>query len=168
MNAVVEIENEALVGTKAGGDQYLTFILGEEEYGLDILRVQEIRGWHKTTPIPNTPDFVKGVINLRGNIIPIVDLRKKFDMKVIEYTPITVVIVVKVTNDDRERIVGVVVDAVSEVYNFQEEEIKATPELGSNIDVNYMRGIASVEDKMIMLLDIDHLLSPDELGSNID
>lgn len=155
-----EISNaENLLETQGSGDQYLTFLLNGEEYGLDILRVQEIRGWHATTAIPNAPGYVKGVINLRGSIVPIIDLRLRFGMTSIEYTPITVVIVVRVCDGPKERVVGIVVDAVSEVYNFRQEEVKPTPELGGTIDISFIRGIASADEKMIMLLEIDELLS---------
>ena len=158
---------ENLIETQGAGDQYLTFLLNGEEYGLDILRVQEIRGWHATTAIPNAPDYVKGVINLRGSIVPIIDLRLRFGMTSIEYTPITVVIVVRVCDEHKERVMGIVVDAVSEVYNFTSEEVSPTPELGGTIDVSFIRGIASADEKMIMLLEIDQLLSINDMDKSL-
>lgn len=143
--------------------QYLTFILAGEEYGVDILRVQEIKGWDAVTPIPNTPDYVKGVINLRGAIIPIIDLRKRFHLQELSYGPTTVVIILKVKGQERERTMGVVVDAVSEVYNIGHGELQPPPEFGGVINIEYLRGLASVEGKMIIVLDIDHLLNANEM-----
>lgn len=141
------------------GDQYLTFILAGEEYGVDILRVQEIRGWTRTTPIPNAPDYIKGVINLRGTIVPIVDLRKRFRMDEMEYGPTTVVIVLRTKHEDKDRIMGIVVDAVSEVYSFDSEQCQAPPDLGNAVAEQFVTGLATVEEAMIILLDIDSLLS---------
>lgn len=156
-------ESENLV-VGDGADQFLTFILAGEEYGVDILRVQEIKGWDKPTPIPNTPDYIKGVMNLRGTIVPIVDLRQRFGLEVLEYGPTTVVIVLRIMNAERERIMGVVVDAVSEVYNIDAETVQDPPELGRDLKVAFVRGLATVDDKMVILLDIDHLMNPDELA----
>lgn len=138
--------------------QYLTFILDDEEYGVDILRVQEIKGWHTATSLPNTPEYVRGVINLRGTIVPIIDLRLRFGLEEVEYSKSTVVIVLQVQSSDRTRIMGVVVDAVSDVYDFNAEDIKEPPKLSGAIDVRFVRGIAAKDQKMIILLDIDHLL----------
>ena len=151
------------LASQGAAEQYLTFILAGEEYGVDILRVQEIKGWDDVTPIPNTPDYVKGVINLRGAIIPIVDLRQRFGMSELEYGPTTVMIILKVQSDERERIMGVVVDAVSEVYNINGAELQPPPEFGGVIKTEFLRGLASVEDKMIIVLDIDHLLNASEM-----
>ena len=156
-------ESSMDLATQGAADQYLTFILAGEEYGVDILRVQEIKGWDDVTPIPNTPDYVKGVINLRGAIIPIVDLRQRFGMSELEYGPTTVMIILKVQNDERERIMGVVVDAVSEVYNINGTELQPPPEFGGVIKTEFLRGLASVEEKMIIVLDIDHLLNAKEM-----
>ena len=146
---------------QVGGDlnQYLTFILDGEEYGVDILRVQEIKGWEKATKIPNTPRYIKGVINLRGAIVPIVDLRTRFDLDLIEYGKTTVVIVLKVICSNGERTLGFVVDAVSEVYNVSPEQMKPAPEFGGAISIDYIKGLATVGEKMVILLDIDHLLN---------
>jgi len=159
----VQVETSIGGDADADTDQYLTFILNSEEYGVDILRVQEIKGWDNVTPIPNTPDYIKGVINLRGTIVPIIDLRKRFELESIEYGPMTVVIVLKVMNDDKERIMGIVVDAVSEVYNVSPEEMKPAPDFGSVVNVEYVHGLATVDEKMVIILNIDHLLTSEEL-----
>lgn len=151
------------LAASGNADQFLTFILAGEEYGVDILRVQEIKGWDEVTPIPNTPDYVKGVINLRGAIVPIVDLRQRFALDELEYGPTTVMIILKVRNDERERIMGIVVDAVSEVYNINGSELQPPPEFGGVIKTEFLRGLASVEEKMIIVLDIDHLLNAREM-----
>lgn len=149
----------------ADGDQFLTFTLGEEEYGVDILRVQEIKGWQPTTPIPNTPHYVKGVINLRGTIVPVVDLRERFGMEVGEYDKFTVVVMMRVRSGDRERIMGLVVDALSEVYTFKEEQIRPAPEFGTIVRTDFIRGLATVdESKMVIVLDVDRLLSDEDLA----
>ncbi len=163
MNMGQALENDfAVSGGEA--DQYLTFILNNEEYGVDILRVQEIKGWDRVTPIPNTPEYIKGVINLRGTIVPIVDLRQRFGLAPLEYGPTTVVIVLRVRSDERERVMGVVVDAVSEVYNVADDELQDAPEFGGAIAVQFVRGLATIDEKMIILLDIDHLLNSNELA----
>ena len=144
-------------------NQYLTFILGDEEYGVDILRVQEIRGWDSVTHIPNAPHFIKGVINLRGTVVPIVDLRERFGMDPEPYNELTVVIVLRVQGEAKDRVMGVVVDAVSEVYHVAEQSIKPAPDLGYVINMDYLQGIATVEEKMLVLLDIDHLMSLHDL-----
>jgi purine-binding chemotaxis protein CheW len=144
-------------------NQYLTFILGDEEYGVDILRVQEIRGWDSVTSIPNSPHFIKGVINLRGTVVPIVDLRARFGMDPEPYNELTVVTVLRVRGEGKDRIMGVVVDAVSEVYHVPEEQIKPAPDVGYVINMNYIKGIATVEDKMLVILNIDQLMSLHDL-----
>lgn len=145
------------------GNQFLTFIMAGEEYGVDILCVQEIRGWESATPIPNAPPNIKGVINLRGTIVPIVDLRQCFGLDAIEYTPVTVVIVLKVGTETGSRIMGIVVDAVSDVYNLALADMKAAPDLGDSVSTDYIRGLVNVDDKMVILLEIDKLLNMDEL-----
>ena len=140
-------------------NQYLTFILADEEYGVDILRVQEVKGWESVTAIPNTPGFVKGVINLRGTIVPIIDLRERFRLDEIEYGPRTVVIVLKVTNGGITKVMGIVVDAVSDVYNVAEQEMRPPPDFCSVISTDFVRGLATVSEKMVILLDSDRLLS---------
>jgi len=161
------IENGILIGADSDPDaeQYLTFILAKEEYGVDILRVQEIKGWDSVTPIPNTPSYIKGVINLRGTIVPIIDLRQRFSMDEIEYGPMTVVIVLKILCEDRDRIMGIVVDAVSDVYDVNSEEMKPAPDFGGVVNIEFVKGLANGAEKMIIILDIDHLLSGPELSA---
>ncbi len=139
--------------------QYLTFLLAGEEYGVDILRVQEIKGWDSVTPIPNTPTYIKGVINLRGTIVPILDLRERFSLEVIPYSQLTVVVVLKVKNDKGYRTMGVVVDAVSDVYNITDEEMKEAPDFGQAISTDFVKGLATIDEKMVIVLDLDHLLN---------
>ena len=139
--------------------QYLTFILAGEEYGVDILRVQEIKCWDNATQIPNTPGYIKGVINLRGTIVPIVDLRTRFKLDSIEYNKTTVVIVLKVIDSEGdERTMGFVVDAVSEVYNLANDQFKPAPDFGSVVNTEFIKGLATVDEKMVILLNIDHLI----------
>lgn len=151
-----------LSGNAAAGDQYLTFMLNGEEYGVDILRVQEIKGWEAATEIPNTPNYVLGVINLRGAIMPVIDLRLRFGFGSVEYTGTTVVIVLKVRNEAGvERTMGFVVDAVSDVYNIAAAQLQAAPEFGGKVRTDYVKGLAMVGDKMVILMDIDHLVDSD-------
>ena len=159
------IDNTDLIGSSDGSQQYLTFILDGEEYGVDILRVQEIKGWDRVTPIPNTPEFIRGVLNLRGTIVPIIDLRLRFNLQHLAYGPTTVVIMLKVLNaDDKSRIMGIVVDGVSDVYNMPEDDIKASPDFGAAVDTAFIRGLATVNEKMVIVLDIDHMLNSRELA----
>jgi purine-binding chemotaxis protein CheW len=160
MNQVVTSE------PSSDAEQFLTFVLGGEEYGVTILQVQGIQGWDRVTPIPNTPDFILGVINLRGAIVPIVDLRRRFGMPAAEFGPTTVVIVVRVAYENRnERTLGLVVDAVSEVCSVGADERKPAPDFGSGIKTDFVKGLATVENRMVILLDIDRLVSEGLLGS---
>lgn len=152
------LASESHTNGKDEGQQYLTFIMAGEEYGVDILCVQEIRGWESATPIPNAPPTVKGVINLRGTIVPIVDLRRCFGLDAIEYTPITVVIVVKVNGPKGARTMGIVVDAVSDVYNIDDTEVKAAPDLGDTVETEFVKGLVSINGKMVILLELEKLL----------
>ena len=146
-------------------NKYLTFLLANEEYAVDILRVQEIKGWSKVTEIPNTPQYICGVVNLRGTIVPVIDLRLRFKLECQKYGAMTVMIVIKVlSTNGKERIMGIIVDAVSDVYDVSENEIKAAPEFGSVISTEFVRGLATVEDKMVIVLDIDQLLNSNELA----
>jgi purine-binding chemotaxis protein CheW len=149
---------------KRGHEQYLTFLLGGEEYGVDILRVQEIRGWDTVTSIPNTPDYILGVMNLRGAIVPIVDLRRRFQMAETPYTKTTVVIVLKVMRQSEAKTMGFVVDAVSEVYNISGEALKPPPDFGALVGTEFIQGLATVEEKTVILLDIDRLADVDMSG----
>jgi purine-binding chemotaxis protein CheW len=133
-------------------------MLAGEEYGVDILRVQEIKGWDRVTRIPHTPEYVLGVINLRGAVVPILDLRRRFGLDASVFGPATVIIVVRVDHVRGERTVGMVVDAVSEVYNVAAEEAKPPPSVCGNIDIVFVKALATVEDKMLILLDIDRLI----------
>jgi len=161
MSTSEQVNDDTASNENVHQNQYLTFLLGDEEYGVDILRVQEIRGWDSVTTIPNAPAFIKGVINLRGTIVSILDLRERFGIESVEYNDLTVVVVLRVkgTDGDKERIMGVVVDAVSEVYHISEDELKDAPDLGYAINMDYMKGMATVDEKMIIVLDIDHLMS---------
>ncbi len=161
---VSDLDRTASGQAEVGG-QYLTFILAGEEYGVDILRVQEIRGWERATRLPNTPAFVKGVINLRGTIVPIIDLRERFGLESAEYGRTTVVVVLRVQRGNKSRVMGVVVDAVSDVYNLPEAEIKETPEFGTSMEAQFAKGLATVDQKMIILLDIDRLINERELST---
>jgi purine-binding chemotaxis protein CheW len=140
--------------------EFLTFTLGQEEYAIDILRVQEIRGYDQVTAIANSPAFIKGVINLRGAIVPIIDLRIKFNLATVTYDQFTVVIILNVL----KRIIGVVVDSVSDVIALDGEAIKPPPEFGSTFNTEYLMGLASVEERMLILVDIEKLMSSDELA----
>jgi purine-binding chemotaxis protein CheW len=143
----------------ADTSQYLTFFLAGEEYGVNILKVKEIRGWEQPTLLPNTAEYVLGVINLRGMVVPVMDLRKRFGMQEIETGKTTVVVVVKVSHSGRDRTIGLVVDAVSEVYNISDAMIMPSPDLGGTISDEYVKGLATIQDKMIILLDIDSLVN---------
>ncbi len=143
--------------------EYLTFILQGEEYGIDILCVQEIRVWSSITELPNKPNYIKGVINLRGVIIPIIDLRLRFGQQALDYNEQTVTIILRRQGKDRTTVVGLVVDAVSEVYKFTEKSIRPSPAFGSQIDSCFLKGLANVDDKLIILLDSEALLNEDDL-----
>lgn len=160
-DATESIQDPATTGT----DQYLTFILADEEYGVDILRVQEIKGWERPTPLPNTPDYIRGVINVRGMIVPIIDMRLRFGMEALEYGPTTVVIMLRVVNEDRERVMGAVVDAVSEVYSIGDGDLQPAPDFSTRIGIDFVRGLATVDEKMILMLDIDTLLGTGLIAS---
>jgi purine-binding chemotaxis protein CheW len=140
--------------------EYLTFRLGHEEFGLDILKVQEIRGYEPPTRIANAPDFIKGVVNLRGTIVPIVDMRLKFQCAKVEYNSLTVVIVLNLF----ARVVGIVVDSVSDVMAVQPESLRPIPDVDSVIDISCIRGLGSVGDRMLILLDIEALMSSPGMG----
>ena len=139
--------------------QYLTFNLADEYYGVDILKVQEIKGYTSVTRIPNTPDYLKGVLNLRGTIVPIVDLRMKFKMGATAPTSFTVMVVVNVRN----RIMGFMVDAVSDVLDLNVKQIQTPPELGSAVNIDFVAGIGNANDRLVTLLDIDRVLTEEEV-----
>jgi purine-binding chemotaxis protein CheW len=140
--------------------EVLVFVLGSEEYGVDILKVQEIRGYEKVTPIPSAPDYLKGVVNLRGIIVPVVDLRVKFGVANPRYDAFTVVVILRLA----QRVIGVVVDGVSDVVALSRDEVKAAPQLGTVVDGSFIAGLATQGDRMVLLLDIEKLLSTGELN----
>lgn len=146
--------------TTSAAGEYLTFVLGSEEYGLEILKVQEIRGYDAVTQIANTPDFIKGVVNLRGKIVPIVDLRIKFHLSEVEYNEFTVVIILNLSG----RVIGIVVDGVSDVTALKDEQIRDVPSLVTSIDTKYIVGLATVESQMLILVDIEQLMSSDDMA----
>ncbi|MBI5919356.1 MAG: chemotaxis protein CheW [Nitrosomonadales bacterium] len=151
---------ENSLNNNAVGREFLTFTLGSEEYGIDILRVQEIRGYDAVTPIANTPAFIKGVINLRGTIVPIVDLRIKFNLGKIEYDQFTVVIILNIG----ARVVGVVVDGVSDVLTLNADQIKEAPPLSSTLDTSYILGLGTLAERMLILVDIEKLMGSQEMA----
>ena len=141
--------------------QVLTFVLGEETYGVDILRVQEIRGWSAVTKIPQAPAHVLGVLNLRGSIVPIVDLRMRLALERAEYTSVTVIIVLSVVSAAGRRDFGVVVDGVSDVVDINEADVRPAPELGASTATDFIRGLVPISERMLVLLDIDRLIGSD-------
>jgi purine-binding chemotaxis protein CheW len=146
-------------GVAASGE-YLTFTLGGEEYGIDILKVQEIRGYDAVTRIANAPPFIKGVINLRGVIVPIVDLRLKFNLGDATYDSFTVVIILNIG----KRVMGIVVDGVSDVIQLSSDNLRPAPEFGSVLDTRYILGLGTVEDRMIIVVDIERLMTGQEMA----
>ena len=150
----------ALAARLAHAGEYLTFRLGAEEYGIDILKVQEIRSYEAPTRIANAPPFVKGVVNLRGVIVPIIDLRLKLGCDTAEYNTFTVVVVLNV----RGRVVGAVVDSVSDVLELGRDHIKAAPELHTAVNTNFITGIGAIADRMLILIEIESLMSSAEMG----
>ncbi len=146
-------------GVPASGE-YLTFTLGKEEYGIDILKVQEIRGYEAVTKIANAPPFIKGVINLRGVIVPIVDLRIKFNLAEPTYDQFTVVIILNIG----KRVMGVVVDGVSDVIQLNSDSLHPAPEFGSILDTRYILGLGTVEERMIIMVDIEQLMTSQEMA----
>ena len=144
--------------------KYLTFTLENEEYGIGILKVKEIIGMMPITSVPRTPEFVKGVINLRGKVIPVLDLRLKFDMGEIPYTDRTCIIVVEIDSDSTTVLIGIVVDAVSEVLNIKESDIEDTPTFGTSLNTDYILGMAKTEGSVKILLDIDKVLNQQEIA----
>ena len=153
----VDILNQQLTKISAE-NQFLTFKVADEEYGVDVLRVQEIIRYREPTKMPNAPDIVKGVINFRGEVIPMVDLRKKFNLELIDYDDFTVVIILEV----KSKIVGIIVDMVSDMLSFNDEDIQTNLEFGSQVDMRFIKGMARLEDRLIILLYLDKLLSFEE------
>ena len=169
-NAAAAASAAGSTGRTSAGGEFLTFRLGAEEYGIDILRVQEIRSYEQPTRIANSPSFIKGVVNLRGVIVPIIDLRLKLGCDKAEYNTFTVVVVLNV----RGRVVGAVVDSVSDVLELTREQIKPAPELNSSVDASYITGIGTIRtaqghgdgesDRMLVLMDIEGLMSSSDMG----
>jgi purine-binding chemotaxis protein CheW len=143
--------------------KYLTFTLAEEEYGLSLLKIKEIIGMMPITPVPQTPDFVKGVINLRGRVIPVMDLRLKFGLPGMDYTDRTCIIVVEIEGELGKVLIGIVVDSVSEVLQIKGDKIEDTPAMGANVGTEYILGIAKTDSGVKILLDIDRILKSSEL-----
>ena len=159
MSTKEELAQEADLSTD--GSQFLTFTLQDEEFGIEILRVQEIKGLSRITPIPNMPPYIRGVMNLRGTVVPIIDLRAKFAMVEAEYNRFTVIIVVTVG----EKVMGLVVDAVSDVLNVADDNIESAPEMGNDADTSFMTGIAKSGERLITLLNMDELVDVDSVSS---
>lgn len=157
MHALQAITNEP--AAEVAGREFLTFRLGDEEYGIDILKVNEIRGWERPTAIANTPAFIKGVINLRGTIVPIVDLRLKFRLGEAKYDTFTVVIIVSVA----QRVVGIVVDAVSDVVVLAPQQVRPAPDFGGALDGRFITGLGTMGERMLILADIERLLASEDM-----
>ena len=154
-----------IAGDESASRQYLSFFLGGQEYATDILRVQEIKGWDTVTRVPYSPNYILGVINLRGAIVPVIDLRVRFVLESAPFDAATVVIVVRVAGGARgERIVGLVVDAVSDVYSFSAENIQPPPDAVGSLDQMFVLGLAKHEDKLVIILDIERLVISSVLG----
>jgi purine-binding chemotaxis protein CheW len=154
------ISTQVHVKSDGAGDEFLAFTLGKEEYGIDILKVQEIRGYEAVTRIANAPDFIKGVVNLRGIIVPIVDMRIKFNLGEPTYDQFTVVIILNING----RIMGMVVDSVSDVITLPAQQIKPAPEMGTAFNTDYLVGLGTLDERMLILIDIDKLMSSAEMG----
>ena len=165
MGKSVETMDSAVKAMTIKTGKYLTFILAQEEYGIGILKVKEIIGMMAITTIPRTPKFVKGVINLRGKVIPIIDLRLKFKMEAIPYSERTCIIVVEIDSDASTVLIGIVVDAVSEVLNIREDEIEETPKFGTNLNTEYILGMAKIQKGVKILLNIDQVLSAEVINA---
>ncbi len=163
MNEAIEVAAGAtapVIASTAEGEEFLTFSLGREQYGIDILKVQEIRSYEAVTSIANAPAFIKGVVNLRGTIVPIVDMRIKFNLGEADYTQFTVVIILNVAG----RVIGMVVDSVSDVVALAAGEIRPAPDFSSTFDVGYITGLGTVDGRMLILLDIERLMSSTDLA----
>ena len=140
--------------------QFLSFTLGKEDYGVDIQKVQELRGYDTVTRIANVPEHIKGVVNLRGIIVPIIDMRIKFNLQAPTYDAVTVVIILHIAG----RVMGMVVDSVSDVITLKPEQIKPAPPMGSVLDTQYLMGLGTLDERMLILIDLDRLMSSDEMG----
>lgn len=153
------------INSEEGFDtQYLSFTLGDEDYGVDILRVREIKGWERVRTLPDMPESIKGVLDLRGIIVPIIDLRTRFNIEDVEYTPTTVTIVLTVKVDGKEQVMGVVVDSVSDVLDISAQDMKSAPNLGRRVNTRFIKGMVTLGERIVVLLDVDKLMNPEELG----
>ena len=160
MNSPAAPHSATSASSKAAtAGEFLTFTLGQEEYGVDILKVQEIRGYDAVTRLPDAPEYIKGVINLRGTIVPVIDMRLKFHLEA-KYDALTVMIVLNVA----DRVVGMVVDSVSDVAHLNADQIRPMPEVGTSIDRRFLTGIGTMEERMLILLDIEGLMTSTEMG----
>ncbi len=159
-----EVVERALESVQEGEGKYLTFNLADEEYGIGILKVKEIIGMMPITSVPRAPAFVKGVINLRGKVIPVMDLRLRFEMPEIRYSERTCIVVVEIDGQAGTVLMGIVVDSVSEVLNIKVDQIESTSSIGTGLDTKYLLGMAKMDDGVKMLLDIDGVLGAREIG----
>ena len=164
MSEVTKTMDQAVKAMADREGKYLTFSLAEEEYGIGILKIKEIIGMMSITTVPQTPEFVKGVINLRGKVIPVVDLRLRFGMESMDYTERTCIIVVEIEGESGVVLIGIVVDAVSEVLNIKGEDVEETPTFGTKLNTDYILGMAKMEGGVKILLDIDRVLSNEEIA----
>jgi purine-binding chemotaxis protein CheW len=146
-------------------EQYLTFVLDSEEYGVPILSVRGIQGWEKTTPIPNAPEYVMGIINLRGEVVPIIDLRRRFGLESVEYSANTVVIVVRIEQGGSEKTVGLVVDAVADVHDIKSDDLRESPDFGSDLKQEYVSSLGLIGEKMVIILDINKIMDWGDLNT---
>lgn len=165
MSEFLNFNNMSAEETVDSNQQYLTFLLGDDIYGVDILRVQEVRGWTPVREIPNTPGYVKGVLDLRGTIVPIVDLRMRLSIEKVEYTPITVVIVLSIEVEKDNYVIGIVVDTVSDVLDVKKSDIKKAPNFGTKVETKFIDGMVMADAGMVVLVNIDKMLNPDELSA---
>ncbi|MGH1438798.1 MAG: chemotaxis protein CheW [Cellvibrionaceae bacterium] len=159
---ITDIDADNDVDFISSGQQYLSFMLGSESYGVDILSVKEIRGWEDATLVPNSPDYVKGVVNLRGTIVPIIDLRIRFDIGSVDFSPTTVVIILSGKSETGDKTVGFIVDAVSDVLDVEDSDMKASPEFDGSVPAHYIHGLVNTNESVVTVLDIEHLLSMDK------
>ena len=164
MAKLTQTMDQAVKAVSEKEEKYLTFVLAGEEYGIGILKIKEIIGMMPITTVPQTPEFVKGVINLRGKVIPVMDLRLRFGMEAIDYTERTCIIVVEIEGSAGTVQIGIVVDSVSEVLNIKVEDIEETPTFGTKLNTEYILGMAKMEGGVKILLDIDRVLSTNEIG----
>ncbi len=157
----VEIQNAKSKEEGLATQQYLTFLMNDEEYGVDILAVQEIRGWERATMVPNSPSHMKGVLNLRGTIVPIIDLRDRFALPCIDYSDVTVVVILKIDTEKGDRTMGIIVDAISDVYDVPIDKVRTTG-VAENRNSDFIKGLVTVDKNMVILLELKKLLTIDD------